>query len=230
MIGKITGRVDYVAEDHALIEAAGVGYVIYCATGTLASLPKPGETASLYTDLVVREDLLQLYGFRSVPEREWHRLLTSVQGVGARVSLAILGALGNAGIARAVAAGDVQAIRAAPGVGPKIATRIVTELKGKAPEIMIRGGADGGTAMPVQSTGAESSSSPPAPAAQMAARDPAAADPRDAAMADALSALVNLGYDRGAAAQAVAVAAGDTREPTAETLIRAALRALAPGV
>ncbi|MEM1345446.1 MAG: Holliday junction branch migration protein RuvA, partial [Pseudomonadota bacterium] len=85
MIGKITGRLDHVGEDYALVEAAGVGYILYCAPATLAALPRPGEEASLYTELVVREDLLQLYGFRTLAEREWHRLLTSVQGVGAKV-------------------------------------------------------------------------------------------------------------------------------------------------
>ncbi|MEE8453602.1 MAG: Holliday junction branch migration protein RuvA, partial [Limibaculum sp.] len=124
MIGKITGRVDYVAEDHVLIEAAGIGYIIHCAAPTLAAMPGPGEVAALYTELVVREDLMQLIGFRTVAEREWHRLLTSVQGVGARVSLAILGALGPDGVSRALALGDPGAVRAAPGVGPKLAARI----------------------------------------------------------------------------------------------------------
>jgi Holliday junction DNA helicase RuvA len=106
MIGKITGRVDYVADDHVLIEAAGVGYIVHCAPPTLAAMPAPGEVAALYTEMVVREDLMQLIGFRTVAEREWHRLLTSVQGVGARVSLAILGALGPEGVGRALALGD----------------------------------------------------------------------------------------------------------------------------
>ncbi|NIP77001.1 MAG: Holliday junction branch migration protein RuvA, partial [Xanthomonadales bacterium] len=83
MIGKITGTVDYVAEDHALIETGGIGYIVHCAPSTLAALPGPGESASLYTEMVVREDLMQLVGFRTLAEREWHRLLTSVQGVGA---------------------------------------------------------------------------------------------------------------------------------------------------
>ena len=94
MIGKITGLVDYIGDDHVLIETAGVGYILYCAPGTLAALPAPGEVASLYTELLVREDLLQLLGFRTVAEREWHRLLTTVQGVGAKAALSILGALG----------------------------------------------------------------------------------------------------------------------------------------
>lgn len=232
MIGKLTGRVDYVAEDHALIEAGGVGYLVHCADPTLAAL-SPGQTASLYTELVVREDLLQLYGFRSLAERDWHRLLSSVQGVGARVSLAILGALGVAGLARALAAGDAGSVRMAPGVGPKLANRIVTELKGKAPAMLRRPSGPATAAMPVQGTGAESpKGSPPAPAAQMAASPTAPPDAPEAdaamgaAMADALSALVNLGYDRAEAAEAVARAA-DGADST-EALIRAALRLLAP--
>ncbi|MEM6944444.1 MAG: Holliday junction branch migration protein RuvA, partial [Pseudomonadota bacterium] len=139
MIGKLSGRVDYVAEDHALIEAGGVGYLVYCAPSTLSRLV-PGEAAALYTDLVVREDLMQLFGFATLIERDWHKLLTSVQGVGARASLAILGALGPEGVARALALEDATSVRRAPGVGPKLAARIVNELKGKTPEQMVRRG------------------------------------------------------------------------------------------
>lgn len=141
MIGKVSGRIDYVAEDHALIEAGGVGYELWCSTRTLSALPPPGEVAALYTTLLVREDLMQLFGFMTREEREWHRLLTSVQGVGAKVGLAILGALGVEGAARAITLGDAKAVKAAPGVGPKLAQRIVLELKGKAPAMMaISGG------------------------------------------------------------------------------------------
>ena len=103
MIGKISGRIDYLAEDHVLIEAMGVGYEIYCSARTLARLPGAGGVAALYTQMLVREDLMQLFGFPTREEREWHRLLTSVQGVGAKVCLAILGTLGVEGAARAVA-------------------------------------------------------------------------------------------------------------------------------
>jgi Holliday junction DNA helicase RuvA len=226
MIGKITGRVDYVAEDHVLIEAAGVGYIVYCAQNTLAALPAPGEVAALYTELVVREDLMQLYGFRSVTEREWHRLLTSVQGVGAKVSLAILGALGPDGVSRALALGDATAIKRAPGVGPKLAARVVNELKDKAPGVMALGAGRRAAAGPVGGPVAEGAAPPPA--------GPAAASPNPAAgsadtVADALSALVNLGYDRGDAARAVAEAAEDGGE-TAPALIKAALKRLAPSL
>lgn len=106
MIGKISGRVDYIAEDHVLIEAAGVGYEIWCSARTLQRLPEAGEVAALYTTLLVREDLMQLFGFPTREEREWHKLLTSVQGVGPRVGLAILGTLGVDGVSRAITLGD----------------------------------------------------------------------------------------------------------------------------
>mgnify|MGYP003388173673 FL=1 len=93
MIGKVTGRIEYRGEDHVLIDVRGVGYLVYCSDRTLATLPPVGEPAALFTDLLVREDLLQLFGFPSMLEKEWHRLLTSVQGIGAKASLAILGTL-----------------------------------------------------------------------------------------------------------------------------------------
>ncbi|HUF54999.1 MAG TPA: Holliday junction branch migration protein RuvA [Thermohalobaculum sp.] len=217
MIGKITGRVDYVAEDHVLIEAAGVGYVVYCASPTLARLPRPGEVAALYTELVVREDLMQLYGFRTLAEREWHRLLTSVQGVGARGSLAILGTCGPEGVGRALALGDAGAIRAAPGIGPKLAQRIVNELKDRAPAVMALGAAG-------QRRAAASGPVAASPGPLTEEEPPGNA----AASADALSALMNLGYDRGEAAAAVARAAGEAPDAEAPGLIRAALKTLAP--
>lgn len=247
MIGKISGAVAYVAEDHALIEAGGVGYIVYCAPRTLAALPAPGRRAALYTELVVREDLMQLFGFTTLVEKEWHRLLTSVQGVGAKVSLAILGALGPEGVGRAIALGDAPAIKRAPGVGPKLATRIANELKDKAPNVMALGAMAAKAAAPAGGAAEEASAAP--------GIDPAAADPRAAgpaptseaapspsevaaaAEADALSALVNLGYPSHEAASAVARAAEDAQSGgeagagigAVETaaLIKAALRLLA---
>ena len=140
MIGKISGRVDYRSTDHVLIDVRGVGYVVYCSDRTMAALPSNGDAVTLYTDLLVREDLLQLFGFTSLLEKEWHRLLMSVQGIGAKASLAILGALGAEGVGRAVTLGDVTAIKAAKGVGPKTAQRVVIELKDKAPGVMALGG------------------------------------------------------------------------------------------
>jgi Holliday junction DNA helicase RuvA len=224
LIGKVSGLVDYKAEDHVLIDTGGIGYTVYCAPSTLDALPGPGEAAALYTDLVVREDLLQLFGFRSLAEREWHRLLVSVQGVGPRVSLAMLGTLGLSGLSRALAAGDAATVRQTPGVGPKLATRIVTELQGKAPAMMALGARDTQTAMPVTGPGG-ADAPPPSLDAQMAA-PPDGKDLREMnAAADALSALVNLGYDRIEAAAAVAEAGQDGAEDEG-ALIKAALKIL----
>ena len=139
MIGKVSGRLDYRAADHALIDVGGVGYIVHCSERTLAALPRPGGAVALYTELLVREDLMQLFGFLTLAEREWHRLLVSVQGVGAKAALSVLGALGVEGVARAVSLGDVAAIRRAPGVGPKIAQRVILELQAKAPTVMAMG-------------------------------------------------------------------------------------------
>lgn len=207
MIGKVVGRLDYRAADHVLIEAGGVGYVVHCSERTLAAMPAPGEAVALYTEFVVREDLMQLYGFGTIAEREWHRLLTSVQGVGAKGALAILGTLGAEGVARALSLGDAAAIRAAPGIGPKIAQRLVLELRSRAPAVMALGGAG---------------AVPATPTATPAADQPDGA--RAQAQADALSALVNLGYGQGEAAAAIANAEG----ADAGALIRAALKRLAP--
>ncbi|MFW5881135.1 MAG: Holliday junction branch migration protein RuvA, partial [Roseicyclus sp.] len=140
MIGRLSGRLDHVGRDHALVDVGGVGYVVHCSERTLAALPPPGAPVSLFTELLVREDLLQLFGFLDAYERDWHRLLVSVQGVGAKAAMAILGTLGAEGVARAVALGDWGAVRAAPGVGPKLAQRVVNELKGKAPAAMAMAG------------------------------------------------------------------------------------------
>lgn len=222
MIGKVSGRLDHRGADHVLIDTGGVGYVVYCSERTLAAMPGPGGAVALYTELLVREDLLQLFGFLTLAEREWHRLLTSVQGVGARGALAVLGTLGTDGVARALSLGDVAAIRAAPGIGPKIAQRMVLELQSKAPSVMAMGAAGARQAMVAGSAPA------PAGEAPVAAAPPDAGQRSAAAQADALSALSHLGYGPGEAASAVAeVAAGDPELDTAG-LIRAALRRLAP--
>jgi Holliday junction DNA helicase RuvA len=218
MIGKLTGRLDYRARDHALIDVGGVGYVVHCSDRTLAALPGRGEAVSLYTELLVREDLLQLFGFLTPYEREWHRLLISVQGVGAKASMAILGTLGADGVARAVALGDAASVKAAPGVGPKLAQRVVMELKDKAPAAMAQGG----------TLGAAMGSHAAAPlvedeAGPATARKPSATT---SAQAEALSALQNLGYAPADAAAAVAQASDGATDTPA--LIRAALRLLAP--
>jgi len=222
MIGKVTGRMDYRNADHVLIDTGGVGYIVYCSERTLAMMPAHGGMVSLYTEMVVRQDFMQLYGFPTLAEREWHRLLTSVQGVGAKAALAILGTLGTDGTGRAITLGDVGAIKAAPGIGPKIAQRVANELKDKAPAIMALGASGAQTAVADDDVVIE----PVKP--KVVAAKPAAADGSAAAQADALSALVNLGYGAGDAASAVAEASGGNPDADSSDLIRAALRLLAP--
>jgi len=220
MIGRIAGRIDYRASDHVLIDVRGVGYLIYCSERTLRALPPAGGHVALYTDLLVREDLLQLFGFATLVEKEWHRLLMGVQGVGAKASLAILGALGPEGVGRAVALGDWNAIKAARGIGPKTAQRVVNELRDKAAEVMAMGA--GPAPMPAPQADDDAvieTLAPPAEAAILAG---------PGAQAEALSALTNLGYAPGEAAGAVARAAGEAPQADTPALIRAALGLLAP--
>ncbi len=221
MIGRIAGRIDYRAADHVLIDVKGVGYLVYCSDRTLAALPGEGEHVALYTDLLVREDLLQLYGFTSLVEKEWHRLLMSVQGIGAKASLAILGTLGPEGVGRAIALGDVTAVKAAKGIGPKTAQRVVIELKDKAPEVMAMGARAGAIADEARDDDDAVIEAPVQKAAPVKAPD-------GAAQAEALSALTNLGYGPGEAAGAVAQAAGEAPGAATAELIRAALKLLAP--
>jgi Holliday junction DNA helicase RuvA len=220
VIGRLAGRLEHRGADHALIDVGGVGYVVHCSERTLAGLPAAGEAVALYTDLLVREDLLQLFGFATLAEREWHRLLTTVQGVGAKAALALVGALGAEGLARALSLGDATAIRAAPGVGPKLAQRIVLELRAKAPAMLALGGAGARPA---------TDAAPPARRGAAAAAGETASETAAGASAEALSALVNLGYAPGEAAAAVAEAGADGVGET-PALIRAALRRLAPRV
>ena len=140
MIGRIAGRIVYRSTDHVLVDVQGVGYIVYCSDRTLAGLPGNGEAVALFTDLLVREDILQLFGFETLLEKEWYRLLTSVQGIGAKASLSILSTLGPDGVSRAITLGDWGALKAAKGIGPKTAQRVVNELKDKAPAVMALGG------------------------------------------------------------------------------------------
>jgi Holliday junction DNA helicase RuvA len=204
MIGKLKGVVDSYGEDHAIIDVHGVGYVVHCSSRTLQRLPGTGEAAVLSIETHVREDMIRLYGFESDGEREWFRLLQTIQGVGAKVALAILSALDPGGLATAVATGDKAAIARAPGVGPKLAARIVAEMKDKAP---VFGAVDPAL---MRLSGALDDRSAPA------------------AVSDAVSALVNLGYAQAQASAAVAAAlrsAGE--EAAAPALIRLGLRELA---
>ncbi|KAB0678014.1 Holliday junction branch migration protein RuvA [Aureimonas leprariae] len=202
MIGKLKGVVDEIAEDHVVIDVGGVGYVAFCGARTLRNLPAAGEATVLFIETFLREDMLRLYGFGSEVERGWFRLLQNVQGVGARLALAVLGTLSPAELANAVSLQDRAMVSRAPGVGPKVAARIVTELKDKIPALA--GGID-------------------LPAAALAPAAGGASTP----VTDAISALSNLGYPREQAASAVAVAVKDAGEDAASpTLIRLALKAL----
>jgi len=201
MIGKLTGTVDSVGEDHAILDVGGVGYVVHCPASTLSRL-SVGATATLAIETRITDETIKLYGFSTAEEREWFRLLQTVQSVGARVAIHILSALSPRELERALALSDKAAIGRAQGVGPKLATRIVTELKDKAPAMMLRGHAEPGV---------------PAPAA------PAPRGPE----ADAVAALVKLGYGQGHAAEMVARAARDLGEAPVDALIRDALKAAA---
>lgn len=200
MIGKLTGTVDSVGAETAIIDVGGVGYLVHCSSRTLANLPRGGEAASLAIETHVREDMIRLYGFASELERDWFRLLQGVQGVGAKVALAILGTLSTGDLAHAVAGGDKTAVSRAPGVGPKLATRIVAELKDKGPE---------GTAVDLG----------------LPVEDASGALPRN--VGDAVSALVNLGYGGPQAAAAVAIAVQALgQEAATAALIRSGLKHL----
>ncbi|OYX43671.1 MAG: Holliday junction branch migration protein RuvA [Rhodobacterales bacterium 32-67-9] len=221
MIGRIAGVILHRAMDHVLIDVRGVGYVVHVSQRTAAGLPPVGEAVALYTELLVREDLLQLFGFPTLLEKEWHRLLTTVQGVGAKASMAILGTLGAEGVGRAIALGDWNSVKAAPGVGPKLAQRVVMELKDKAPTVMALSGA-----LSVDAATSGDVFEPPAPT--RTAKATVRASGSASSTADALSALVNLGYSQGEAAAAVAEAAGANDGAEAPALIRAALKLLMP--
>jgi Holliday junction DNA helicase RuvA len=197
MIGKLTGLVDFVGEDHVLLEVAGVGYLVHCPASTLSKLAT-GAHASLMIETRLTDETIRLYGFFSAEEREWFRLLQTVQNVGARVALNVLSALSPRDLERALALGDKGMLGRAQGVGPKLALRIVTELKDKAPSMMLRGH--------------------PSEAAGFAPRGPEA---------DAVAALLKLGYSQSTAAEAVARAARDLGDGAAlDALIRESLRAM----
>jgi Holliday junction DNA helicase RuvA len=204
MIGKLKGVIDSYGEDCIILDVGGVGYLVHCSARTLQELPAIGQGATLAIETYVREDQLRLFGFMSDVEREWFRLLQTVQGVGARVALSVLGTLKPADLATAIAMRDKAMVARAPGVGPKVAERIVTELKDKAPAYA---GLDPAV---VRLSGAVEEKRAPAP------------------MADAVSALVNLGYGGPQAASAIAAAARSAGEGAdAASLIRLGLKELA---
>ncbi|GHD19692.1 Holliday junction branch migration protein RuvA [Tianweitania populi] len=204
MIGKLKGLLDEIGEDHCVIDVGGVGYVAFCSARTLGALPGAGEAVSLFIETYVREDMIRLYGFRTHLEREWFRLLQSVQSVGAKVALAVLSTLTTSELANAIALRDITMVSRAPGVGKKVAERIVTELKTKAPAFA---GEATGTIGLKQELGEGVA---PAP------------------VADAVSALTNLGYSRDIAANAVAAALKEAGEGAdSAKLIRLGLKELA---
>jgi Holliday junction DNA helicase RuvA len=200
VIAKLRGAIDNIEDGRCIIDVAGVGYLVFASTRTLGALPNPPAIATLLIETQVREDAISLYGFATSPERDWFRLLTTVQGVGAKVALAILSALSPDQLIAAIARQDKAELTRSPGVGPKLAVRILSELREKAPLM------PGGNAAPF----------------------PAALPAPKGNVADALSALTNLGYRRSEAEAALAHAIEDTGPDAAlDILIRAGLKALA---
>lgn len=213
MIAQLKGILDYCTDDCVVIDVGGVGYLVHCARTTIGQLPQPGEAVALHIETQVREDSITLFGFLARHEQEWFRILNGVQGVGAKLALAILGTLGVDGIADAIALQDKTAVARTNGVGPKLAGRIVNELKDKGPHLALRTG-----------NAASGQAANTAPTDQT----------QPAAFQDALSALVNLGYKEADAHRALAtarrsLAARDgaaADEITLDELIRIGLREL----
>jgi Holliday junction DNA helicase RuvA len=204
MIGKLKGVIDSYGEDFIVLDVNGVGYLVHCSARTLQELPGMGQPATLAIETYVREDQIRLFGFLTEVEREWFRLLQTVQGVGAKVALAVLGTLEPADLASAIAMRDKAMIARSPGVGPKVAERIVTELRDKAPAYAVVDPAA------IMLSGAVEERRAPQP------------------VVDAVSALVNLGYGQPQAAAAIAAASRNAGEG-ADTarLIRLGLKELA---
>ena len=221
MIGRLRGRVDYKTQDHFLLDVNGVGYLIFCSERTLAEIPVDGEFTTIYTDLLVREDLMQLFGFLSQVEKEWYRLLMSVQGVGAKASLAILSALGEDGVSRSIALGDWTSIKSAKGIGPKTAQRVVNELKDKAAHVMSIVPNEIGERENKIDEGEVVERIDDNPPINLAASN-------KTAQADALSALQNLGYSPNESAAAVAKILHESSDLSTEELIRNSLKMLSP--
>ena len=210
MIGKLSGIIDSFGENYLILDVQGVGYFVQASRRTLASIGQKGDPASLLIDTHVREDAITLFGFAESAEQEWFRLLTSVQGVGAKAGLAILTVCPSDRLALAIASGDKAAVQQADGVGPKLATRIVTELKDKAAKIDL--------GQPSGSVSYEDIAS-----------DAPASNDQQGVDQDAVSALVNLGYARSDAYQAVMKAKGQSdsgANDNLEALIREALKEL----
>ncbi|MAV01740.1 MAG: Holliday junction branch migration protein RuvA [Rhodobacteraceae bacterium] len=226
MIGSLKGRIEYRGNDHICVDVAGVGYIVYCSEKTLSSLPVDGEFITLFTDLVVREDLLQLFGFLTFAEKEWHRLLCSVQGVGAKGALAIQGILSVESLSRAILLSDWATIKTAPGVGPKIAQRIVNELKEKAPKVMAMGSIK--SKKENQNIDVIDNMDNVMLNEELLDGKINKKENFQELQSDALSALVNLGYSQGDAASAIAQIVLEEDDYHVQDLIRNALKILAP--
>ena len=218
MIGKLTGRVDETAEDHVILDVGGVGYLVFCSAKTLAALPERGGMASLLTETHVREDHIHLYGFATAGERLWFRTLTTVQGVGVKMAMAILSTLTPEQILTAIAAQDKKMLTAVSGVGPKLAERLVTELKSQAAKL----GAAGFSIAAAHAGNAAGET-----ATKAAAKSAQKNAPTRSIAEDALSALVHLGYGRSEAFTVVMRLQQASPEATLDALIRDSLRELA---
>ena len=233
MIGRLYGKIGYLSEDYVLIDVQGVGYMVYCSERTLRSLPAVGEYTFSYTDLLVREDILQLFGFTSIVEKEWHRLLMTVQGVGAKAALAIMGALGADGLNRSISIGDWAAVKQAKGIGPKTAQRVVNELKEKAPQIMAMAAVFGQSAVDKKkpiSKDSKGNADIYSEGEIAGAREgsTSSSEERQKNQAEALSALKNLGYSPSEAANAIALASDLEETLSTPDIIKKALKLLSP--
>lgn len=217
MIGKLRGIVDESTEDSVILDVNGVGYVVFCSSRTLSAL-QPGATASLVIETHVREDHIHLYGFADALEREWFRLLTSVQGVGAKMAQAIQGGFDADALSRTIGAQDKTGLTRVKGIGPKVAERIVTELKSKVVKM-------GALPMPSHSGVVVESSAP----AASKTKGKKASSPQARIMEDAVSALTNLGYPRTDSFTVVAsiLQRSEGEEPRLDDLIRLGLKELA---
>tara|TARA_B100001939_G_scaffold25478_1_gene20640 strand:+ start:1499 stop:2182 length:684 start_codon:yes stop_codon:yes gene_type:complete len=223
MIGRISGVVDYISEDHIIIDVGGVGYIVYVTQITISNSPKLGEKISLFTELIVKEDLLQLVGFISPVEREWYKLLTSVQGVGSKAALALLGQIPIQVLSRAILLEDSTTITSAQGIGPKIAKRLVVELKGKVPN-MIKIQSKSETSLDNLSNYPTSQNYE---INQQKIDQEFSRNDVSQIEIDAISGLINLGYTQLNASQVVAKVINDSREElVVEDIIRLSLKKL----
>ncbi len=222
MIGKLRGMIDLIADDYLLIDVGGVGYVIYATQRNLRQLPAAGETVTLWIETQVREDAITLYGFTSQQEQAWFRLLITVQGVAAKMALALLSSFTPQELATIIAAQDKTALCRAKGVGPKLAARILTELKDKAPGIALSQHVSSQLVAPSQQT--------TAPANDDKGASIAPTDASPDLLQDAVSALVHLGYGQSEAFTTVASLQRSLPEDaTVETVIPLALKQLSAG-